>query len=161
MPTSHSKVPYTKWLTLIRATQPATRVSGANSMRTKIHHIAPVAPEGFLLLFETLLLYLFNIYMCMLTSKPFKARNDQLRECIMELPWPNRAMLRLLLDHLAKIAANAAENMMHPSNLGVVFGWVKTQTLIRPMYIQCINANANAYGECSVLSRAAIGYNLC
>ena len=46
----------------------------------------------------------------------------QLRECIMELPWPNRAMLRLLLEHLAKIAANASENMMHPSNLGVVFG---------------------------------------
>eukprot|EP00039_Didymoeca_costata_P030988 m.32553 g.32553 ORF g.32553 m.32553 type:complete len:577 (-) comp8426_c0_seq1:22-1752(-) len=47
---------------------------------------------------------------------------EKLIECFAKMPTPNQYLLCLLVNHLAKVAANAAENKMKIKNLAVVFG---------------------------------------
>ncbi|XP_062513890.1 rho GTPase-activating protein 26-like [Corticium candelabrum] len=62
------------------------------------------------------------------------AKNDHettianLQQLVQQLPGPSQRMLKLLMQHLYKVAAHAHKNRMLPSNLGVVFG----PTLMRP-----------------------------
>lgn len=56
------------------------------------------------------------------------ARLQELSGIVKKLPVANREMLKVLIGHLAKVAAKHETNLMTAANLGVVFG----PTLLRP-----------------------------
>eukprot|EP00795_Rhopilema_esculentum_P000357 gene357-10020_t len=55
-------------------------------------------------------------------------RIEALRDCCCKLPEVNFSTLKLLMEHLANVAAHSNKNLMQPSNIGVVWG----PTLMRP-----------------------------
>ncbi|XP_036407049.1 rho GTPase-activating protein 10 [Megalops cyprinoides] len=57
-----------------------------------------------------------------------ESRVEAIHYLVHKLPEKNRALLGILMKHLARVAANSKQNMMTVANLGVVFG----PTLMRP-----------------------------
>uniref|UniRef100_K7GEM8 Rho GTPase activating protein 15 n=1 Tax=Pelodiscus sinensis TaxID=13735 RepID=K7GEM8_PELSI len=55
-------------------------------------------------------------------------RVKSIRRLVQELPRPNRDTMKILFEHLKKIAAKESVNLMSPQSLGIVFG----PTLLRP-----------------------------
>lgn len=55
-------------------------------------------------------------------------RVSEIGRVVVKMPPAGREMLRVLIRHLHKVAANAKVNLMTPSNLGVIFG----PNLLRP-----------------------------
>ena len=62
------------------------------------------------------------------SSSEVAVRMEQLVSAMKRLPVANREMLKVLIRHLAKVAAKNQVNLMTAANLGVVFG----PTLLRP-----------------------------
>ncbi|KAJ8262154.1 hypothetical protein GJAV_G00163070 [Gymnothorax javanicus] len=57
-----------------------------------------------------------------------ESRVEAIHYLVHKLPEKNRDLLGILMNHLAKVAANSKQNLMTVANLGVVFG----PTLMRP-----------------------------
>ncbi len=62
-----------------------------------------------------------NIF-CRIESNDEQERVSRVRDVVSRLPGPNRLMLRMLMDHLVRVAANSEVNMMGVQNLAVCFG---------------------------------------
>ncbi|XP_067899744.1 rho GTPase-activating protein 26-like isoform X8 [Heterodontus francisci] len=57
-----------------------------------------------------------------------ESRLSEIHKYVHRLPEKNRAMLEIMIKHLAKVSSNHKQNLMTVANLGVVFG----PTLLRP-----------------------------
>lgn len=70
-----------------------------------------------------------SIFLLIIIELTDKKRTEELKRLAKNLPKPNYDLLKFLLKHLKKIAANSEVNKMDASNLSIVFG----PTLMRPM----------------------------
>ena len=69
------------------------------------------------------------LYAVTSTAPGSQERTAELTKCLQSLPWPNQAMLTLLMNHLQIVEKLSDANKMTASNIGVVFG----PTLLRPV----------------------------
>ncbi len=91
-----------------------------------------------------------NIF-CRIESNDEQERVSRVRDVVSRLPGPNRLMLRMLMDHLVRVAANSEVNMMGVQNLAVCFG----PTLMRVKEEETTGGAGQAAPE-SVASMASI-----
>uniref|UniRef100_A0A3B3T6L2 Rho GTPase-activating protein 10 n=1 Tax=Paramormyrops kingsleyae TaxID=1676925 RepID=A0A3B3T6L2_9TELE len=78
---------------------------------------------------EPLMTYgLYKEFIMLAKSGSPESRVQSIHALVHNLPEKNRAVLGLLMKHLARVAENSKQNLMTVANLGVVFG----PTLMRP-----------------------------
>lgn len=79
------------------------------------------------------------LYAVRSSEKDTVERAKSLKDCFQSLPWPNQAVLNMLLHHLRLVMMKSDVNKMTASNIGVVFG----PTLLRPVESGNVDALAD------------------